>query len=104
MGRLYPQTIKLELSDLESLDIAEARDDPATSERHTWKALLSLHSSVFQALSHFRLLQGFGEFEEITIKDTVHVMGGEADAVIGDAALGEVVGADFLRPVTGANQ
>lgn len=31
-------------------------------------------------------------------------MGCEADAVIGDTGLGEVVGADFFRPVTGADE
>ena len=31
-------------------------------------------------------------------------MGGEADAVVGAAALGEVVGADFLGAVTGADE
>ena len=44
-----------------------------------------------------------GELAQVAAEDLVEVVRGELDPVVGDPALGEVVGADLLRPLAGAD-
>ena len=43
------------------------------------------------------------ELAQVAAEDLVEVVGGELDPVVGDPALGEVVGADLLRALAGAD-
>src|SRR5215218_9898348 len=49
------------------------------------------------------VLQRRRDVVELAREQLVEVVDGELDAVVGDAALGEVVGADLLRPLARAD-
>lgn len=49
------------------------------------------------------VLEGGDEFGEVALDDLGEVVEGEVDAVIGDAILREVVGADALAAVAGTD-
>lgn len=57
-----------------------------------------------EPLFHLGFLKVIGEFIDVAVHDALHIVGGVVDAVIGDAGLGEVVGADLLGTVAGANE
>lgn len=63
-----------------------------------------LDAGFGEAFGHFGFHELGGDFVEGAGHDGVDVVGGEADAVVGDAGLGEVVGADFLGAVAGADE
>ena len=63
----------------------------------------SADSRLAEALGHFGLLELGGELAEVAGHDAGEVVGGVADAVVGDAALREIVGADLLRAVAGTD-
>src|SRR5688572_15395457 len=48
--------------------------------------------------------QGLDDVAEVAVHHRREVVAGEADAVIGDAVLREVVRADLLRAIAGADQ
>ena len=52
---------------------------------------------------HLGLLKGVGEFLDLSLHDAFHIVGGVVDAVVGDAGLGKVVGADFFGAVAGTD-
>ena len=58
--------------------------------------MLGSHAGFLELLGHFHFLQRLGKLEQVTIEGSIHVVGGEADAVVGDTRLGEVIGADFF--------
>lgn len=45
---------------------------------------------------HLGLLQGIGEFLDLPLQDSFHVVGGVVDPVVGDAGLGKIVSPYFL--------
>ena len=47
--------------------------------------------------------QGFDEGLQFAVDDLIELMDGEADAVVGDAVLGKVVGANLLAAITAAD-
>src|SRR5919112_3800679 len=47
--------------------------------------------------------QGLGELFEVAAEGGLKVVGGDADAVVGDASLREVIRADFRRTVAGTD-
>ena len=50
----------------------------------------------FQTLRHIRRLQGVNHLFEIAFHDAVEIIERQTDAVIGDAVLRKIVGADFF--------
>src|SRR4051812_39851877 len=79
-------------------------DDPAGAARaglHT----LSGGSSGFGGKAVGPLLSGqrLRELFEVTSQGALEVVGGQADTVVGNAALREIVGADLRRAVTRAD-
>jgi hypothetical protein len=47
--------------------------------------------------------KGVDDLIEAALHDQIELVEGESDAVVGDAVLGEVVGANFLAAVAGAD-
>ena len=48
--------------------------------------------------------QRIGQFADVTVHHLIHLVQGQVDAVVGNAALREVVSADAFRAVTAAHQ
>ncbi len=48
--------------------------------------------------------QRVGEFADFAVHDVIHLVQREVDAVVGDAALREIVGADALGTVAATHQ
>jgi hypothetical protein len=64
-----------------------------------WRALLSLHQFLFQPLRLKMCDQRVHEGAELAVHHFGQLMQRESDAVIGDAILRKIVGADFFRAV-----
>src|SRR5215204_4581721 len=64
---------------------------------------LRRHRFVFEFLSLFMSNQGLNDLIQGSFHYEVKLVNREADAMIADAILLEVVGANFFRPVTGAD-
>ena len=63
----------------------------------------ALLSCLFKFKSRVLRAQGFEHIANVAGHEAGQIVEGEADAVVGDAVLGEIVGADFLGAVAGAN-
>src|SRR5438132_13836415 len=61
----------------------------------------SVGSDLGQSLGLVGLRQGFDAAVEISFQQAGEVMDREADAMVGDAVIGEVIGANLLRSFTG---
>ncbi len=57
-----------------------------------------------EAVFHIALLQSADHFVEVALDHVVEVVKGKADAVVGDAVLREVLGADFFLASGTSNQ
>jgi hypothetical protein len=60
-----------------------------------------LPSHFFRILGE---LQGIQEFLDLAVQHVVQIVYGQADPVVGDAALGKIVGPDLGAPVAGADE
>ena len=56
----------------------------------------SAEAGFGEAVFHIALLEGGNHFVEVALDDAVEIVKGQSDAVVGDAVLREVVGADFF--------
>lgn len=63
-----------------------------------------LHSCFGETFGHFMFHQLGGDFMEVAGHDGIQIVGCEADAVIGTTGLRKVIGSDFFRAVSRANQ
>src|SRR5438552_537509 len=82
--------------------VSRARASAIFSERDG-SALMSDRGRFFQLLGVVEGGELIDQLAGIALEDVVQAVGREVDAVIGDAALREVIRADFLRALAGAD-
>ena len=69
----------------------------------TLPALLAVRTKSISQLLPIVINQGVGDYLHISGQDLVKLVEGQADAVVGQAILGEIVGADPLAAVSRAD-
>src|SRR5215212_7061206 len=94
-----------------SMTSASSRGDSTRAARSGMVALSTasrtvmpvLGGSAFEPLAALEVPQRIGELVELAGEDGVEIVGRVPDAMVGHAPLGEVVGADLLRPLARAD-